>query len=149
MRQERVLSIRQLEQGALRVIVFTSGRFTVPPTPFLERVCQRCTSTYLQTLPCLCGGTLATGLPDIPSCGCRCIDDEHHVLFDCESTRHLRTGNVMSVLMVHSDLSIDGPSTVRDFCDSADFHTVYSYISQCMSVVNDMVLPTEQLQPSS
>ncbi len=91
------------------------GRYSNPRVPWGDRTCRRCSAAHLAGLACK-------------------VDDEHHMIFDCEAL---------------SDVRSDYPSffdhitTVRDFFHLNDDDGVQSYISQCMQIVNEYI-ETEQ-----
>ena len=101
------------------------GRFA--GVPWNDRCCSRCDSDFLDSLPCP-------------------VDDEHHMLFDCQAFNHLRD-EAISLMMVNSDLLDD--FSVRDFL-KGDERIVYRFISDCMNFVDDSVAVagTEAEQPS-
>ena len=98
------------------------GRFT--RTPRSQRQCTRCSDDYLSSLSCS-------------------VDDEHHMLFDCEAFNHLRLGNVQDIITdLISDLS-QGPPGVQELLKS-DYYTMHNFISYCMNIVDEQVMVTDQ-----
>jgi len=98
------------------------GRFT--RTPWSQRQCTRCSDDYLSSLSCS-------------------VDDEHHMLFDCEAFNHLRLGNVQDIITdLISDLS-QGPPGVQELLKS-DYYTIHNFISYCMNIVDEQVMVTDQ-----
>jgi hypothetical protein len=78
------------------------GHFTSPALPYTDRICLRCSKG---------------------------VDDEHHLVFDCDSTQHLRNDVRYSHLFNTADL--------RDFMNQQDWKGVACFISACMRVASD------------
>ena len=102
-----------------------------PRVPWEARTCTRCSAAHLASLACA-------------------VDDEHHLIFDCERFEALRNEPVEFVPGTHrfvpgvrTTLARSGGS-VRRFMDS-DPQTVMHFISRCMEILeietsNDTVL---------
>ena len=94
-----------------------------PRVPWQERTCTRCSAAHLASLACA-------------------VDDEHHMVFDCERFEDLRNeavefvpGTLRFVPGVRTCLVRAGGS-VRRFMDS-DPQTVLHFVSRCMNVLED------------
>ena len=86
------------------------GRFRDPPVPWKERICTRCSGDHLAGLACK-------------------VDDEHHMIFDCEAFNDLR-------IEYHS--LFENTTTVRDFfSDDNDDDAVQSFILDCLQLVDE------------
>ena len=70
--------------------------------PYSDRICLRCTKG---------------------------VDDEHHLVFDCDRTQHLRNDVRYSHLFNTADL--------KDFMIQQDWKGVACFISACMRVASD------------
>ena len=99
------------------------GRHERPQsTAWSARTCTRCSAAHLASLSCP-------------------IDDEHHMIFECEKFSHLR--NEASVFVPGMRRFVPGPrsalrragGSVRHFMDS-DPHTVLHFISSCMDILD-------------
>ena len=118
--QELHKQIRQLARFRLgcHKLKVELGRHCNPPVPWQARTCSRCSAAHLSALTCA-------------------VDDEHHMIFECESFTHLR--NQATVFVPGMPRFVAGPRTaiiraqgsVRQFMDSNP-HTVLNYISRCM-----------------
>ena len=94
------------------------GRRHNPPTPWQARTCNRCSAAHLSTLSCT-------------------VDDEHHMIFECEKFTHLRNEPTVFVPGMHR--FVPGPRTVlqraqgsvRHLMDDNP-HIVLHFISRCM-----------------
>ena len=73
------------------------------------RVCKRCSESRLRRLL-------------VP------VDDEFHLLFRCRTTATLRASLPRSLRRA---------TNVREFLDGDDFRTIYSYVSNCMKLVDE------------
>ena len=101
------------------------GRHRNPPTPWEARTCTRCSAAHLSTLSCA-------------------VDDEHHMIFECEKFTHLR--NEAAVFVPGMQRFVPGPRTalhraqgsVRHFMDSNP-HTVLHFISGCMDILDSEI----------
>jgi hypothetical protein len=91
-----------------------TGRWSGTPWP--ERTCTRCSSNHLSTLDCH-------------------IDDELHLIYDCQLTAHLRQGLVNAHLeRTRADHDL------RSFIENNTTDTL-PYISECMSLVDEAERP--------
>ena len=121
--QELHKQIRQLARFRLgcHKLKVELGRHCNPPVPWQARTCSRCSAAHLSALTCA-------------------VDDEHHMIFECESFTHLR--NQATVFVPGMPRFVAGPRTallraqgsVRQFMDSNP-HTVLHFISRCMDIL--------------
>ena len=86
------------------------GRFN--KIPWLHRCCTRCCEEHLSTLVCP-------------------VDDEMHLVFDCEAFEHLRVDEVFEALQ-----GADG--SIRDFFASNNCSITGKFISSCMQILDEM-----------
>jgi hypothetical protein len=104
-------------QEAIRVARFRLGShflgvasFFFANIPWEQRKCTRCSAGYLASVESKCG-----------------VDDEYHMLFECEAFAHLRGERLM---MIPSDL------TNRNLVDFSDWR-VCKFVSSCMELLDD------------
>lgn len=87
------------------------GRFT--GVPWDQRTCKRCSASHLAGLSCQ-------------------VDDEHHMIFECEAFQEIRSAH---------EFMFENVATVRDFFEydgDPDYtEALLSFISQCMQVVDE------------
>lgn len=93
------------------------GRYN--STPWVLRSCRRCDEVFLDTLDCQ-------------------VDDEYHMLFECEAFRHLRSAEIQALLDQSN-------GSIRTFVETGDISVVHNFISDCMKLVDDLVV----LEPPS
>ena len=87
------------------------GRFSIPPVPWGDRTCKRCSAAHLTGLACK-------------------VDDEHHMIFDCEA---------LSDVPSEFASLFDNITTVRDFFTINNDVSVLPFISQCMEIVDESI----------
>ena len=63
------------------------------------------------------------------------VDDEHHMIFDCEAFSDIRS---------QYPGMFDEAQTIRDFFDQSDDDALLSFISECMQIVDELNLDAEQ-----
>ena len=99
-----------------------TGRHCNPPVPWHARTCTRCSAAHLASLSCT-------------------VDDEHHLIFDCEHFAALRDFSVFTpgtprfVPSARSAL-ISAQGSVRRFMES-DPHIVLHFVSRCMDILDE------------
>jgi len=124
--QDRHKQIKQLARfrlGCHNLRVEMGRRPNPHRLPWHERTCTRCSAAHLASLTCT-------------------VDDEHHMIFECERFGALRNepvefipGSRRFVPGVRTTLIRAGGS-VRRFMDS-DPQTVMHFVSKCMDVLDD------------
>jgi hypothetical protein len=102
-----------------------TGRHGNPPAPWQARTCTRCSAAHLATLTCT-------------------VDDEHHMIFDCERFAALRDSPVSPVFTPGARYfapsarsALNGAQgSVRRFMESDYTHSVLHFISRCMDILD-------------
>ena len=69
------------------------------------------------------------------------MDDEQHMLFDCEAFHELRSNPLVQQIVQHSN------GSVRHLSEDPNFYVVCRYIADCMQIVDAQAHSAEQ--PSS
>jgi hypothetical protein len=118
--QIRQLARFRLSCHKLRVEI---ARYRRPPAAWADRTCTRCSSEHLATLPCS-------------------VDDEHHMIFECERLEALRNevveftpGTRRFTPGVRTALN-RAQGSVRRFMDCNPPHIVLHFVSRCMSILD-------------
>ena len=124
--QEHCKQIKQMARFRLSChnLRVELGRRPLPHRlPWQERTCTRCSAAHRASLACA-------------------VDDEHHMIFECERFEALRNeaaefvpGTHRFVPGVRTTLTRAGGS-VRRFMDS-DPHVVLRFVSKCMNVLDE------------
>ena len=84
-------------------LVVETGKFLNPYKPWSDRICTRCSADYVETL----------------ECG---VDDEHHLIFDCEAFSEAR-----------QELDLSECESVHDCMQDVD---CFKFIVRCMSTLD-------------
>ena len=119
-KQVKQLARFRLSCHKLRVEI---ARYRRPPAAWADRTCTRCSSEHLATLPCS-------------------VDDEHHMIFECERFEALRNevveftpGTRRFTPGVRTALN-RAQGSVRRFMDCNPPHIVLHFVSRCMSILD-------------
>ena len=113
-----VRQVARFRCGSTYLAVET-GRWTNPRTPRTDRVCTRCSEQWC-VLKGMLGWTGVLGRDGRP------VDDEHHALFECESTIGCRTQHWAQGIPPQLG-ALSG--MMREACES---HHVAQFISDCL-----------------
>ena len=123
--QELHKHIRQLARFRLSChkLQVELARHRRPLANWSDRTCTRCSAAHLATLSCT-------------------IDDEHHMIFDCERFAALRDHHPPNTRRAAPSTRAaldDAQGSVRRFMES-DPHTVLHFISGCMDILDSETL---------
>jgi hypothetical protein len=125
--QELHKQIRQLARFRLSChkLQVELARHRRPLASWADRTCTRCSAAHLATLACT-------------------VDDEHHMIFDCERFAALRDFPVSPVFTPGArhfapsarSALISAQGSVRRFMESDYTHSVLHFISRCMDILD-------------
>jgi len=125
--QELHKQIRQLARFRLSChkLQVELARHRRPLASWADRTCTRCSAAHLATLACA-------------------VDDEHHMIFDCERFAALRDFPVSPVFTPGArhfapsarSALISAQGSVRRFMESDYTHSVLHFISRCMDILD-------------